>query len=156
LRGILAAMSGTVACGGPEPGASEALPNFGGIPYPDVTPSHSQELVVRLHDIDGVRLSTASAGQLSSETGIILRVFRYEPPNGASRTIERLVLPWVDVRAGVYVRSAVPHRLRVVVDQHDGTLATSVVLGRRASVAVYRETPRWVDGRAWQVVVVVT
>jgi hypothetical protein len=149
-------MSGAVASGGPAPVASEALPNFGRIPEAGVTPSHSQELVVRLDDVDGVRLSTASAEELPSATGVVLRVFRYEPPNGTSRTIDRVVLPWMDVRAGLYVRSAVPYRLRALVNRDDGQLATSVVLGRRASVTVYRETPLWVDRRAWQVVVVVT
>jgi hypothetical protein len=119
-----------------------------------VTPNHFQELVARLEDVDGVRLRTASTEELPSGTGIVLSVFRYEP-DGASRTIDRVVVPWMDVRAGLYVRSVVPYRLRVLLDRDDGRLATSVVLGRRASVAIYREAPR-IDTPAWQVVVVVT
>jgi hypothetical protein len=149
-------MSGAVAAGGPDSVASETLPNFSGVPDVGVTPSHSQELVVQLHDVDGVRFSMPSEAELPSEAGVVVRVFRYEPPDGTSRTVDRVVLPWVDVRCGVYVRSAVPHRLRVLVNRDDGSLTTSVVLGRRASMAVYREAPRWVDRRAWQVVVVVT
>ena len=85
----------------------------------------------------------------------MLDLFRYEPPDGLSRTVHRLVLPWMDVRAGLYVRSAVPYRNRVRLDPDDGELTTSFVIGRRTSVAVYRETPLGIDMPPWQVVVLI-
>jgi len=60
----------------------------------------------------------------------------------------------MDVRAGLYVRSAVPYRTRMILDPDHGELTTRIVLGRRGAIAVYRETPRGVDGPAWQVLVV--
>jgi hypothetical protein len=82
-----------------------------------------------------------------------LALFRYEPQ--VSKTVHRLVLPWMDVRAGLYLRSAVPYRTRVVLDPDDGELTTSFVIGCRTSVAVYRETPLWTDTPPWQVVVLI-
>jgi hypothetical protein len=61
----------------------------------------------------------------------------------------------MDVRAGLYVRSAVPYRNRVRLDPDDGELTTSFVIGRRTSIAVYRETPLGIDTPPWQVVVLI-
>jgi hypothetical protein len=157
LTTAVAVLTGVAAPATPTPVTwAAALPNFVGVPYPDTTPNHRQELLVRLADLDGIRLRTANNAELPSKPGVVLGLYRYEPPDGMSKTVHRLVLPWLDVRAGLYVRSAVPYRLRVLLDPDDGKLATSVVLGRRASVAVYGETPRWIGTLPWQVVVVVT
>lgn len=120
-----------------------------------VTRDHSQELLVTLSDVDGIRLRKASVAETPSRGGIVLGMFRYESPDGVSKTVHRLVLPWMDVRAGLYLRSAVPYRTRLDLDPQENELTTSIVLDRRTSVAVYRETPRWVDAPPWQVVVVI-
>jgi hypothetical protein len=156
LKTALAVLTGAAAQAAPASVAWAAQPNFGRVPEAGVTPNHTQELLVRLPDVDGIRLRTADEEELPWKRGVVLALYRYEPPDGVSKTVRHLVRPWRDVRAGLYVRSAVPYRLRVLLDPDDGNLATSVVLGRRASVAVYRETPRWIDTPPSQVVVVVT
>jgi hypothetical protein len=82
-----------------------------------------------------------------------LALFRYE--RQLSKTVHRLVLPWMDVRAGLYLRSAVPYRSRIVLDPDDGELTTSITIGHRTSVAVYGETPLWINQPPWQVVVLI-
>jgi hypothetical protein len=121
----------------------------------DVTPNHSQELLLRLPGVDGIFLRKAAKEELPSELGVVLGLYRYEPAVGESKTIDRLTLPWMDVRGGLYVRSAVPYRIRMVLDPDEGELTTRIVLNRRASLAAYRETPRWIDTPPWQVVVVI-
>jgi hypothetical protein len=135
--------------------ACEGRPNGGGAGS-DVTPSHSHEQVVGLSDVDGIRVRRASDEDLPPPGGLVLGLFRYEPPDGISRTVHRLVLPWMDVRAGLYLRSGVPYRTRIVLDPNERDVTTSIVLSRRTSVSVYREAPRWIEGAPpWQVVVVV-
>jgi len=146
LRAAGAALAGVAAPAAPAPAAWAGAA---------VTRDHSQELLVTLSDVDGIRLRKASVKEIPPRGGIVLRVFRYQPPDGISKTVHRLVLPWMDVRAGLYLRSAVPYRTRLDLDPEENELTTSIVLDRRTSVAVYRETPWWVDAPPWQVVVVV-
>ena len=146
-------LTGAAAPAASAPAAWAAQPNFGGVPGADVTPNNSHELLVRLPDVDGFRLRKATAEEIPSPGGLALALFRYEPQ--LSKTVHRLVLPWMDVRAGLYVRSAVPYRTRVVLDPDDGELTTSFVIGRRTSIAVYRETPLGIDMPPWQVVVLI-
>jgi hypothetical protein len=49
-----------------------------------------------------------------------LGLFRYEPPDGVSETVHRLVLPWMDVRAGLYVQSGITYRTRMLLNPDDG------------------------------------
>jgi hypothetical protein len=119
----------------------------------DVTPNNAHELLVRLPDVDGFRLRKATAAEIPHPAGLALALFRYEPQ--LSKTVHRLVLPWMDVRAGLYLRSAVPYRTRVVLDPDDGELTTSIIIGRRTSIAVYRKTPLGIDMPPWQVVVLI-
>jgi hypothetical protein len=158
LKAAVALLTGTTAPANSRFGVIEGIPNFESAPDAEATANHRQELLVRVPDLDGIRLRTAHDDEISSQRGVVLDLYRYEPPDGMSRTVHRLVRPWMDVRAGLYVRSAVPYRLRIRLDPDDGELATSVVLGRRASVAVFRETPRGIEQRStpWQVLVVVT
>jgi hypothetical protein len=137
----------------PAPTAWAAQPNLMGAPDVGVTPNHAQELLVELSDIDGIHLRKVPEEGGPPPGGLVLGLFRYDPPGKMSSTVHRLVLPWVDVRAGLYVRSVVPYRIRMVLDPDDGELTTRILLGRRVSVAVYRETPLWVEGPPWQVVV---
>jgi hypothetical protein len=129
-------------------------PNVMGTAHVDVTPNHVQELLVRLSEIDGLHLRRIPEEDLPPTGGLALGLYRYEGPQGLSRTVDRLVLPWMDVRAGLYLRSAVPYRTRILLDPADGSVTTRILFGRRTSVHVYRETPRWVDGPPWQVIVV--
>jgi hypothetical protein len=116
-----------------------AQPNFGGVPGADVTPNHTHEL---LRPAPRCRRDLAAKGGRGGDPPPrALGLFRYEP-----KTVHRLVLPWMDVRAGLYLRSADPYRTRVVLKPHDGEVTT---------VAVYRETPLGYDGPPWQVVVVI-
>jgi hypothetical protein len=41
-----------------------------------------------------------------------------------SRTVHRLILPWMDVRAGLYVRSGITYRTRMPLDLDDGELTS--------------------------------
>jgi hypothetical protein len=155
LKTALAVMTGPATHAVLATTSGAALPGSSFVPDPGVTLNHTQELLLRLPDLDGIRLRPAAHEELPSQRGVVLDLYRYELPDGTSKTVQRLVRPWMDVRAGLYLRSAVPYRLRVLLDPDDGQLATSVVLGRRASVAVYRETPQWIDTSPWQVVVVI-
>jgi hypothetical protein len=155
LKMAVTLITGTVARADLTPTAWAAPPNLMGAPDAGITPNHSQQLLVGLSDVDGIRLRKASGENLPPPGGLVLRLFRYESPDGMSRTVHRLVLPWTDVRAGLYLRSAVPYRTRVILDPDDGELTTSFVIGRRTSVAVYRETPHGIDMPPWQVVVLI-
>jgi hypothetical protein len=141
LKEAVTLLTGAAAPVVSAPAARAAQPNFGGVPGAELTPNNAHELLVRLSDVDGLRLHRATEKEIPLPGALVLDVFRYEPPDGLSRTAHRLVLPWMDVRAGLYLRSAVPYRTRVRLDPDDGELITSFVTGRRTSVAVYRETP---------------
>ena len=154
LKAAVTLLTGAAAPAASAPVAWAAQPNFGGVQGADVTPNNTHELLVRLPDVDGFRLRKATAKDVSYPGGLALALFRYEPQ--LSRTVHRLILPWIDVRAGLYLRSAVPYRTRVTLDPDDGELTTSFIIGRRTSVAVYREMPQWIDGPPWQVVVLIT
>jgi hypothetical protein len=147
LRTALAALTGAAA---PVAMARSAWPNA------SVTANHSQELLVRLVDVDGTTLRNAAGENLPTPGGFTLSLFRYEGPDQLSRTVHRLVLPWTDVRAGLYVRSAVPYRTRMLLDPEGGQPTTRIILDWRASLAVYRETPRCVETLPWHVVLIVT
>jgi hypothetical protein len=153
LKAALTLLTGAAAPTASAPPAWAEQPNFEGVPGVDVTPNNAHELLVRLPDVDGFRLRKATAEEVPSPGGLALSLFRYEPQ--LSRTVHRLVLPWMDVRAGLYLRSTVPYRTRVVLDPDDGELTTSFVTSRRTSVAVYRETPLGIDGPPWQVMVLI-
>jgi hypothetical protein len=145
----------TLLTGITPPAQPTALPNVVDAGN-GVTSNHSHEQLVGLSDVDGMRLRRISDENLPPPGGLVLSLFRYEPPDGMSRTVHRLVLPWTDVRAGLYLRSAVAYRTRIVLDPDERDMTTSIVLSRRTSVSVYRETPRWIDGGSpWQVVVVI-
>jgi hypothetical protein len=154
LKAAVTLLTGTAAPAAAAPAAWAAQPNFGDASSAGVTPNHTHELLVRLPDVDGFRLRKVQAEKTPHPGGLALALFRYEPQ--LSRTVHRLVLPWMDVRAGLYLRSAVPYRTRVILDPDDGELTTSFIIGRRGSVAVYRETPQWIDRSPWQVVMLIT
>jgi hypothetical protein len=142
-------LAGAAAPAPPSPATAAAESNS--VVSDDITPGHSATLLVSLLDVDGLWLRAAAAEkECAPNGGLVLGFFRYEDVGRVSRTIERLILPTSNVRAGLYVRSAVPYRTRVLLD---GELTTRLVLGQRASVRVYGETPRGVEMPPWQVVV---
>jgi hypothetical protein len=155
LKAAVTLLTGAAAPAAWAPAAWAAQPNFGGVPGADVPPNNIHELLVRLPDVDGFRLRKATEKEIRLPGALMLDLFRYEPSGGLSRTVHRLVLPWMDVRAGLYLRSAVPYRTRVVLDPDDGELTTSIIIGRRTSIAVYRKTPLGIDMPPWQVVVLI-
>jgi hypothetical protein len=153
LKAAVTLLTGAATPAASAPAAWAEQPNFGGVPGADVTPNNAHELLVRLPEVDGFRLCKATAKDVPYPGGLALTLFRYELQ--LSKTVHRLVLPWMDVRAGLYLRSAVPYRTRIVLDPEDGELTTSITIGPRTSVAVYRETPLWINQPPWQVVVLI-
>jgi hypothetical protein len=155
LKAVVSILTGTAFHAVPVQSARAARRDGLGTFNTGVTPNHSQELLVRLPDIDGIHLRRAAEGDIPVPPGLVLGLFRYEAPSGASKTIHRFVLPGIDIRAGLYVRSAVPYRTRMILDPDNGELMTRIILGQRESIAVYRETPLWVEEAPWQVVMLI-
>ena len=54
--------------------------------------------------------------------------------------MHHLVLPWGDIVAGLYVRSAVSYRTRMLLHPETGELTTRIILDRRSKVTVAWES----------------
>jgi hypothetical protein len=69
---------------------------------------------------------------------MLLETFRYGA-DGQSNTVNHVILPWGDIAGGLYIRSAVSYRTRVLVHPDTRELTTRIVLDLRSPVRVARE-----------------
>jgi hypothetical protein len=135
--------------------AAPWIPAGATVAGPGDTSDPGRRLLVAVPGADGLRIGPVPAGAAPPAGGLVLGLFRYDAPGELPVDVERLVLPRADVAAGLYVRSAVAYRTRILLDAGRGGLTARLILARRAPVAVYRETPRPGEVPPCQVVVVV-
>ena len=101
-------------------------------------PAGRRTLLARAPSVDGLVLQRASAAEHPTPGALILGMFRYDR---TPQVFHQALLPWATIRGGLYLRSAVPYRVRVLAHPDGAGLTMRVAVEQPASVAVYEEAP---------------
>jgi len=101
--------------------------------------NHRHELVCG-EMVDVVRLRKADAQEIQPQRGAVLAFARYD--SSPSRTVRSVSIPHDEL---LYVRGAMPFRLRIDVSGPSASLSVAIVLANRARVQLYREIWEGVD-----------